>query len=234
MDARLKKIIQKIRDKSLREKITELVENPAIKISGEKFVGLPLESAPAGLSHHHAYPGGFVEHVVATAEIALALCNVVKKVYRGKVNRDFVLAGVVLHDIFKPHTYEINENGSYRAAPLAERVDHLSLVVSELIRRGFPLDVVHIVCAHHGGEFGPIRPKTVEALICHLADVADSKLNGEVLRAARYLMREVGVEEFERINSKEAFAIVYSKAVEGWEGVRKTVEKIRKRRLHAA
>jgi hypothetical protein len=32
------------------------------------------------------------------------------------------------------------------------------------------------------------------------------------------------------LNSKEAFEIVYSKSVEGWEGVTKSVEKIRQKR----
>ena len=231
MDSRLRKIIRKIKDESLREKVAELVENPRIEIDGKVYTGMPLDAAPAGLSRHHSYPGGLLEHVVGTTEIALSLCDVVVKVYHGKVDRDFVLAGVILHDIFKPLTYEMTEDGSYMMTPLAERIDHLTLIVSELVRRGFSLDLTHIVCAHHGGQAGPIWPRTVEALVCHLADLIDSRLNGEVLRAARYLSREATGEELERINSKEAFEIVGSKVVEGWEGVRKTVEKIRRGRL---
>ncbi|MCD6240689.1 dihydroneopterin 2',3'-cyclic phosphate phosphodiesterase, partial [Candidatus Bathyarchaeota archaeon] len=105
MDERLRKLVEKIKDRSLREKVMELLENPTIEIEGKKFSGLPLESSPAGISRHHSYPGGFVEHVLASAEIALALCKVVRKIYRGKVNQDYVLAGVILHDIFKPLTY---------------------------------------------------------------------------------------------------------------------------------
>ena len=96
-------------------------------------------------------------------------------------------------------------------APLAERLDHLTLAVSELIRRGFPLNLIHIVCAHHGGTAGPIWPRTTEALVCHLADVTDSRLNGEVLRAARYLSRTATGEELHIGTSKEAFEIVRSK-----------------------
>ncbi len=233
MDSRLKKIVGKIRDKSLRKRVAELVENPTIEIEGRVYTGMSLDAAPAGLSRHHSYQGGLVEHIIGATETALTLCDVVEKVYHGKADRDLVLAGVVLHDIFKPLTYEMAEDGSYRMTPLAERLDHLTLVVSELVRRGFSLDLAHIVCAHHGGQAGPIWPRTVEALICHLADLTDSRLNGEVLRAARYLSREATGEELERVNSKEAFEIVGSKVVEGWEGVRKTVEKIRRERLDA-
>ncbi len=91
--------------------------------------------------------------------------------------------------------------------------------------------MIHIVCAHHGGEAGPIWPRTVEALVCHLADATDSRLNGEVLRAARYLSRETTGEELYRLTSKEAFEIVHSKVVEGWDGVKETVEKIKQKRF---
>lgn len=229
MKPRLRRIVNIIKDKSLREKVAEIIENPQIKIGDTVYSGLPLEDSPAGRSRHHSYPRGLIEHVVATTEIALMLCDVAKKVYGGKVNCDFVVAGVLLHDIFKPLTYELEGEG-YSTSHLGERLDHLSLITAELIRKDFPLDLVHIVYTHHGGQAGPMWPRTVEALICHLADQTDSQLNGEVLRAARYLSRTATGEELTLLTSKEAFEIVYSKTVEGWEGVSKAVEKIKQKR----
>jgi putative nucleotidyltransferase with HDIG domain len=231
---KLKAAANKIRDKKLRKKVIELLENPTVEICGKKYVGLPLEISPAGLSHHHSYPGGYLEHVASSVEVALTLCNSVEKIYRGKVNRDLVIAGVLLHDLFKPNTYVVNENGSYSTSSLADYMDHLSIAVSELVRRGFPLEVIHIVSAHHG-EYGPIRPHTIEALICHLADLIDSRLNREILNAAWYLARKAVGEGLFGLNSKEAFEIIHSKSVEGWKGVAKAVEKIkRKRKTHKA
>lgn len=226
---KLKAITNKIRDEELRRKVAELLENPVFEIDGKVYSGLPLEVSPAGLSHHHCYPGGYIEHVVSTTNLALALCNSVEEVYHGKVNRDIVIAGVLLHDIFKPVTYKVNENGSYGSTGLADYMDHLSIVISELVRKGFPLEVVHVVSAHHG-DYGPIRPHTIEALICHLADLMDSRLNGEVLNAAAYLARNAVGEELKGLTSKEAFEIIYSKAVEGWDGVARTIEKIKRKR----
>ncbi len=191
---KLKALADKIRGKKLRKKVVELLENPTFEINGKKFSGLPLDVSPAGLSHHHCYPGGYIEHVVSTANLAIAMCKSVEKVYHGKVNRDLVIAGVLLHDIFKPTTYIVKENGSYSSSRLADYLDHLSLVTSELVRRGFPLELIHVVSAHHG-DYGPIRPCTVEALICHLADLMDSRLNGKVLNAAAYLTRKAVGEE---------------------------------------
>ena len=226
---RLESIIKLIKNRKLRGKVTEIVSNPQIEIAGTVYTGLSLEDSPAGLTRHHSYPGGFTEHVIATAEISMKLCDVTEKIYGGHVDRDLVLAGVVLHDIFKPLTYKF-ERESYSTTILGERVDHLTLVTAELIRRGFPFELIHIVCAHHGGQAGPMWPRTVEALICHLADSADSQLNGEVLRAARYISRRATGEELPLLRSKEAFEIVNSKKAEGWQGVRKTVGKIRRNR----
>ena len=229
LDPTLNALAKKIRNEQLRKKVIELLKNPKIEINGKTYTGMPLKTSPAGMSRHHSYPGGFLEHVASTANIALAICDSVEKTYHGKVNRDLVISGVLLHDIFKPATYTINKNSYYTSTPLADYLDHLSLATSELLRRGFPLELIHIVTAHHG-DASPIRPKTVEALICHLADFTDSRLNGEVLNAAAYLSRRAAGQELYRMNSKEAFEIVHSKSVEGWTGVEKTVEKIRRRR----
>lgn len=229
LNPELEALSRKIRDENLREKVVELLKNPTFEIDGKKHLGLPFDVSPAGRSNHHCYPGGYVEHIVSTTNIALSICSSVEKVYHGKVNRDLVLAGVLLHDVFKPVTYLMNENGSYDSTRLADYLDHLSLAVSELVRRDFPIELVHIVSAHHG-NYGPIRPHTIEALICHLADLTDSRLNGEVLSAAAYLSRKATGQELFGINSKEAFEIVRSKAIEGWEGVGKTVTSIKQKR----
>lgn len=232
LNPRLKALVNRIDDRALRKRVLELLENPTFQINGKTYSGLPLEIAPAGLSHHHCYAGGFIEHTVSTAKIAMTMCDCVENIYSGKVNRDLVMAGVIVHDVFKTLTYSVNEHGSYFSTSLADRLDHLSLAVSELVRREFPLDLIHVVSAHHG-EYGPMRPRTIEALICHLADLADSRLNGEVLDAAYYLMRRAHTPELYGLDSKEAFEIVNSKTSEGWAGVNEAVEKILLQRKRA-
>jgi len=233
LNPQLRRVVEKLNDRSLRKEVTAFLENPTVEIEGKVYSGLPLGTSPAGVSHHHSYPGGFIEHVLSTTEIALTLCDIVKRVYRGKVDRDLVVAGVVLHDIFKPLTYFVRENGTYGLTPIAERLDHLTLISAELVKRGFPLNLVHIVASHMGWQHSPIGPRTVEALIVHLADVADSRLNGEVLRAAQFLSRESSGMEMDRLTAKEAFEIVNAKTMHGWEGARKAVERMRQRRLKA-
>ncbi|MCX8170818.1 MAG: HDIG domain-containing protein, partial [Candidatus Bathyarchaeota archaeon] len=183
---------------------------------------------PASRFHHHSYSGGLIDHILSTMNIALALCRSIEKIYGGKVDRDLVIGGVILHDIMKPLTYEKKNDGSYRNSPLGERLDHLTLLVSEMLKRNFPLKLIHIVAASHG-QAGPISPKTVEALICHIADEADSKMNGEVLNAARYLIKESIGESWDRIDSKTAFKVLAWKAEGGWDGLRSEIEALRQK-----
>ncbi len=229
LNPKLKELSDKIRNRKLRKKVVDFLENPTFKLDGKVYSGPSFDVSPGGLAHHHTYEGGYIEHVLATAKLALALCDVVEEVYGGKVDRDLVTAGILLHDIFKPVTYAVDEKGDFTSAAIADYMDHISLATSELVRRDFPVELVHIVAAHYG-SYGPIKPRTIEALVLHLADNVDSQLNGQVLDAAGFLTRKATGEYLPKLTSKEAFEIVHSKATEGWKGVEKTVEKIKQKR----
>jgi 7,8-dihydroneopterin 2',3'-cyclic phosphate phosphodiesterase len=205
--------------------VREVLENPTVKIGGRIYSGLSLDNSPASVWRHHNYPGGFVEHTLALYELCKSITSIVRKIYGCRVDTDFVICGVLLHDIFKPATYREIEGGRYRRSNLAERLDHLSLATAELIRRGFPLDVVHVVAASHGRQFGPIGPMTIEALICHLADRTEAELNGEMLSAARFMIREITGEEPVQLTGTEAFQVVRTKTDKGWNGLRESLSK---------
>jgi hypothetical protein len=70
---------------------------------------------------------------------------------------------------------------------------------------------------------------TIEALICHLADRTEAELNGEILSAARFMIREVTGEEPQALTGREAFAIVRTKTDRGWDGLKYSLS----RRNHA-
>ncbi len=229
MRRELRRIVNKISDQALNEKVVALIEDSTAEIGGTKYEGLSLEDSPAGMSRHHSYPRGLLQHMISSATIALTLCNLIEKTYHGKVERDIVLASIIIHDAMKPVVYARKKDGTYSASPLGERIDHLTLTVSELIRRGFPLEVVHAVAAHHGRS-GPISPRTIEALVCFVSDFADATLNGETLNAARFLIRECTQEGVEQLSARQAFAIVHAKQTRGCEGVREELERIRKGR----
>lgn len=226
MIAKLRREVNKIKDKNLKGKVIDLINNPTIQIGDKIYHGLPLSVSPASKRLHHSYREGLMQHIFSTTTIARTLCDITEHIYGAEVNRDIVLVSVIVHDLMKPLTYSQNEN-NYEESLLGEYMDHLTLVVSELIKRGFPLEVVHAVTAHHG-EHGPINPRTIEALICSLSDSTDATLNGEVLKAAKYLVERCVGEQVGNIGAEEAFAIVNSKQSQGCEGVRRVFEGIKK------
>jgi 7,8-dihydroneopterin 2',3'-cyclic phosphate phosphodiesterase len=229
LNPKIRRVANQIRDRKLRTKVCELLADPSFEVNGKVYSGSNIESTPAGLSHHHSYSTGLLEHILSTAKLAIALCDSTETVYHGKVDRDVVIAGVLLHDVFKTLMYKPNRSEGYVSTDLADRLDHLSIATAELVRRGFPLDLVHIVSSHHG-EYGPIRPRTIEALICHLADLTDSRFDGELLSAAGYLIRKATGTELRGLTSEQALAIIMSKASKGFEGVVETVDRISEER----
>ncbi len=208
-----------IQDEGLRAKTREFFVDPP---AGFDAPFLSLEVCPAGAYQHHCYVGGLLQHTLSVVRVSLTFCDLVEDYYDGVVDRDVVVAGALLHDVMKCFCYEESDEGGFRTSDFGGRVDHLSLMVGEMVARGFPWDVVHVVAAHHG-DVGATKPKTLEALIVSLADLMDSEFNGKLLRAAEYLLRRVGVAR-PRVDGGEAVMVVGVKAREGWDGLRRLVD----------
>ena len=173
MLAELDALVAGIADPWIRRLLTLLlVEDAALRSAFAK--------APAAKSLHHVYLGGLLEHTLSVARMAGRACD-----HYRELNRDLVLAGVLLHDLGK--TAELTYQRSFGYSDAGNLIGHISLE-AEWINRAtaripdFPetlrLLVLHIVLAHHGKlEFGsPVVPKTPEALLVHYLDDLDGKL----------------------------------------------------------
>ena len=140
-----------------------------------------LRTWPAAQTIHHAYRGGFLEHITKMAEIG----RFVASAYQA--DWDLVLAGIVLHDIGKLQELAYDAGaGSYTRD--GNLVGHIALgivMVREAVSgiSGFSDDlraqIEHLVASHHGlREYGsPVEPKTIEAFIVAAIDDLDAKLN---------------------------------------------------------
>ena len=197
----VERLAEEIKDDKLRGMVLELLRKPTLDFD---YPCLSVEECPAGAFQHHSYSGGLLQHTIGVTRLSMTLCDLVEGVYDGKVNRDTVVAGA----------------RSYMSSALGEKVDHLTLLVAELYKRGFPVDVVHVAASHHG-DVSPVKPKTMEALIVSIADLADSELSRKTLRAAEYLLRQMGENQPKLGSSREALDLVQAKSREGWDGVRK-------------
>lgn len=144
--------------------------------------------APAAKSMHHVFLGGLLEHTLSVAGMADRACA-----HYRDMNRDLVLAGVLLHDVGK--TAELSYQRSFGYTDAGNLLGHIALETDWINRAvgkipGFPedlrLQILHIVLSHHGRlEFGsPVLPKTPEALLVHYLDDLDGKLE-VMFRAAQ-------------------------------------------------
>jgi 3'-5' exoribonuclease len=137
--------------------------------------------APAAKSMHHAFLGGLLEHTLSVLGMAERACT-----HYRELNRDLVLAGVLLHDVGK--TAELSYRRTFGYTDAGNLLGHIALEAEWISRAvgkipGFPeelrLQILHIVLSHHGRlEFGsPVLPKTPEALLVHYLDDLDGKLD---------------------------------------------------------
>jgi len=135
--------------------------------------------APAGVRAHHPYLGGLCVHTHDMLEAAQALCGC-----DPKLDRDLLLAGVLIHDIGKIREYEYTRSidNTDEGKLLGHIVIGVRMLERELARMpDFPerlaWKLLHMVVSHHGFmEFGsPRRPLFLEAEILHQLDNMDAK-----------------------------------------------------------
>jgi 3'-5' exoribonuclease len=141
-----------------------------------------MKRAPAAMTMHHAYIGGLLEHTVSLIGLANAVCG-----HYPELDRDLLLAGVVLHDIGKLEELRYARGIEY--SDEGRLLGHIAMGAM-LVRQkcdsigGFPAPlrvmVEHLILSHHGShEFGsPSLPQFPEAVALHAIDDLDSKMAG--------------------------------------------------------
>jgi 3'-5' exoribonuclease len=172
LDKRFDEIRQGIKDGSILALLDSILEDQAI---GNRF-----RKAPAAAKIHQAYLRGLMEHSIGVAEIAQSIAA-----NYPEVNLDLLLVGALLHDIGKIDEYSFDRGISCTTE--GRLLGHIIMGV-ELVGRkiaeipNFPADLrtklLHIITSHHGQyEWqSPRRPKCMEAVIIHHADMLNADL----------------------------------------------------------
>jgi 7,8-dihydroneopterin 2',3'-cyclic phosphate phosphodiesterase len=211
-------LAQRIENADLKDKVIDFLKNPNISIElyGDE---LSIEDSPASKIDHQSYEGGLIEHTVATALIAMEIVKVLEQVYQiDFIDKDLILAGAILHDIYKPLTYH-KDGTEYDRSRLGSKIDHTSLIFAEAWNRRFPIELLHILLSHHG-DASTAKPRTLEALILHLADFIESSLLGDILKGAQQIL-ERAKKKRKIDNSRFAAMICQIMGKEGLEGVKR-------------
>ncbi len=138
--------------------------------------------SPAGLTVHHNYTGGLLEHSVNTMSHAVHMVEH----YPGLLDRDLLLTGSLLHDIGKVRAITGSITRAYTTE--GKLMGHIAIgliMLEEKLRdiKELPAEtgllLKHMILAHHGSlEFGsPVKPATPEALALHHIENTDAKMN---------------------------------------------------------
>jgi 3'-5' exoribonuclease len=172
-------------ERELRNLLTKITD-PLLKkflqsvFSGELYQS--FRANPAGMSYHHAYVGGLIEHSVDVAVLAVAMGETVKD-----VDLDLLIAGSLLHDVGKLR--EISSDIGFPYTDEGKLAGHITLGILLISEAAAKLDkppskekwqaLLHIMLSHHGEpeKGSPLPCKTKEAFIVHYADELDSIMN---------------------------------------------------------
>jgi len=137
---------------------------------------------PAAQKNHHAELGGLLYHMKRMLMTGEKVCEVYTN-----LNKDLVMAGVILHDIEKINEIEANEYGIASGYSFeGQLLGHIVSGVVTVNRLAEELDIPkektvmleHMILSHHyEPEFGsPKRPLFPEAEILHYLDMIDARM----------------------------------------------------------
>lgn len=137
---------------------------------------------PAAQKNHHAEMAGLLYHVKRMLMMAERACEVYTN-----LNRELVMAGVILHDMEKINEIQSNEMGissgySFEGKMLGHLVQGVKMVdrlATELgVSEEKAIMLEHMMLSHHyEPEFGsPKKPLFPEAEMLHYLDMIDAKM----------------------------------------------------------
>ena len=166
------------------------IENQDLKLLTQSFLDdaelmKQFCIAPAAMNMHHNYLGGLLEHTLNMLNVAQVLFPLYPK-----IQKDLVLAAILLHDMGKTHelSYKIGFSYTDRGQLLGHIIQITQIITQKadkLQADGTPVNseildnLLHIILSHHGQyDFGsPKLPATPEAFMVNYIDNLDAKMN---------------------------------------------------------
>lgn len=139
-----------------------------------------LLTHPASVVMHHNYRSGLLEHTLSMAQLGISLAE------HYHVDPDLLMTGILLHDIGKVQEITSELEASY--SDIGNLIGHIVLGRDIAIKaanqiKDFPSNLLkkveHLILSHQGQYDwqSPKKPKFKEALLLHLIDNMDAKMN---------------------------------------------------------
>jgi len=134
---------------------------------------------PAAVRNHHEFASGLLHHTVSMADLGEAIANLYPS-----VDRDMLIAGILLHDLGK--TLELSGPIIPKYTLEGKLIGHISITHAEIQKSIEALKInsetatllSHMVLSHHGKyEYGsPVLPLTREAYLLSVFSHLDAKM----------------------------------------------------------
>ncbi|MBR4577388.1 MAG: CMP-binding protein [Clostridia bacterium] len=173
MMAEIRETVNSFTSEKLRKLTEGMLEN----------AGTDLEWFPAAQRMHHAERSGLLHHTTDMLRLAQAMLEVYPW-----LNRDLLLAGVIIHDLAKMDELKSDRTGNVTdytrdgqlLGHLVRGITNLNRVADRLNIHGETVTLLeHMLLSHHGEtEYGsPKAPMFPEAEALHWIDIMDARMN---------------------------------------------------------
>jgi putative nucleotidyltransferase with HDIG domain len=157
--------LEQIADRGLADAVVEIWAETWKASAWERIEDVPKNPETVHLRHT------LVPHTRAVTVQGIAMAKAMEEFHGIPVNLDWVIAGCNLHDVSKLMEYEPRGDGFVKSE-FGELVQHGMYGVHKAIEHGLPVELAHIISSHTTQSRLP--PKSVESIIVHYADYADS------------------------------------------------------------
>ena len=168
--AEFEPILDLMEDKQLRQQVLDIYEEVYAKSEFQH-----PEDVPMVHEDHSKWNTNLIHHEATCTLAALAVARCVDEAYGTKLNKDYIIAGDLLHDGSKPLEYWKNEKDAGHTR-MMDWLGHSMVAANVAYDHGLPKEVVHIIISHT--RFFDVPTATLEALLVYYTDLLD----GEVRR----------------------------------------------------
>lgn len=151
-----------IQDEDLRNMVVNVW-----KIAADRGKWQRLQEIPFTLIFENS--GLLVDHTKRITALAQNVANTREE----KLNKDYLIAGALLHDVGKLLEYEM-KGGKIMKSKFGEKTRHPTAGAQLAEECGLPKEVVHIIAAH--SHEGDTMNRTPEAIIIHHCDFIDFEI----------------------------------------------------------
>jgi hypothetical protein len=158
-------IIEEIQDSDLREKVVKAWARGLQEGSFKDMEDIPFSVIIPEVN--------LVDHINWVMEVALCIASLVEKKMRVSVNRDLLIASVLLHDLGKAFEYR-REGDTYIKSDIGEKFIHGFWGTYVALEERVPKDLAHMIATH--SKDSPMHPQFLEGIILHYADFAHADI----------------------------------------------------------